>query len=200
MRVATAKAMASEVNPPEQHGPWLIKSRREVYQRDVFSVREDEVIQPDGKPGSYTTIKVTGGSAVLPFDGEHVYLAQEYRYGVGRMTLETCAGAIDEGETELEAAKRELREELAIEAARWTPLGAVELMTSRLEAPTTLFLAEELTFVEKEDDANERIEVIKRPLEEVVQMALVGELQHGTSCVLILRAHHLITQRRRKQS
>ena len=186
--------MGNEVMQSEQHGPWVIKSKREFYHHDVITVREDDVVKPDGQPGTYAMLKIAGGASVFPFGGEYVYLAQEYRYAVGRETVETCAGAIDEGESQLDAAKRELREELAIEAASWAPLGTLELMTLRIDSPSTLFLAEELTFVEKEDDDNERIKVVKKPLEEAVHLALNGEIKHASSCMLILRAHQTITQ------
>ena len=36
-----------------KNGNWTIKGRRKIFENDFFKVFEDEVIQPDGKDGTY---------------------------------------------------------------------------------------------------------------------------------------------------
>jgi len=61
----------------------------------------------------------------LTRDGRSV-MVEQYRFGVGHLTLETPGGMVDAGETSLQAAQRELLEETGYGGGRWSYLGAVE--------------------------------------------------------------------------
>ncbi|MEQ8859590.1 MAG: NUDIX hydrolase [Pseudomonadales bacterium] len=58
-------------------------------------------------------------------DGRLVMIRQ-FRFGVGYTTLEIPGGMVDAGETPLDAARRELREETGYAGGTWESLGAVE--------------------------------------------------------------------------
>jgi len=67
-------------------------------------------------------------AVILPLDGDHVVLVEQYRIPIGRNCLEMPAGLIGdedgkEGEDPLESASRELEEETGYHAERWTDLG-----------------------------------------------------------------------------
>jgi ADP-ribose pyrophosphatase len=49
-----------------QNGPWRIKQRRHIYDNPHLTFYEDEVIQPDGKPGRFAVVEVPAGVSVLP--------------------------------------------------------------------------------------------------------------------------------------
>lgn len=173
----------------KKHGPWTIKTSREAFQGKMFQVFEDKVIRPDGTDGTYSTIKIKPGVETLALDEEgFVYLVKEFRYAIGRETIECVGGGIDEDEEPIEAARRELREELGIEAEKWTELGELHHSPSIVNSPSKLFLARSLKFVEKDLDSGEVLETVKMPFSEAVEKALNGEFIHATSCVLILRA------------
>src|SRR4051812_29040722 len=109
-----------------KNGNWTIKHTRKIFENDFFKVFEDEVIQPDGKDGKYATIRFVQGAAVLPLDDDgFIYLTKQFRYALGREDLEVVSGAIED-ENPSEAARREAREELGIEAEEWTDLGVIE--------------------------------------------------------------------------
>jgi len=177
----------------KKHGPWTIKESRERFQGKMFRVFEDEVIRPDGTDGTYATIHINPGVETLALDADgFVYLVKEFRYAAGRETIECVGGGIDESEEPVEAARRELREELGIEAEEWTELGELQYATSIVTSPAKIFLARSLKFVEKDEDSGEVIETVKMPFAEAVEKALNGEFVHAISCVLILRAQHYL--------
>src|SRR5688500_13677057 len=114
-----------------QHGPWSIQETTEKHRDSFMTVHEARVIRPDGKPGTYSTVAVKPGVAVLPVDGDgSVHLVRQFRYALGAESVETACGGVEEGEAPPDAARKELREELGIEATDWIDLGAIDLDTS----------------------------------------------------------------------
>jgi 8-oxo-dGTP pyrophosphatase MutT (NUDIX family) len=175
----------------KQHGPWTIKETRRVYRDEFMEVSEDEVIRPDGKDGTFATVKFKDGAGILALDDDGLcYLVKEFRYALGREDVTIVGGTIDEEEAPIEAARRELREELGIEAEEWTEMGRMHHSTSMVDSTTTLFLARKLTFRKKDEDSGEVLETVKMPFTEAIEKALNGEFTHATTCVLILRARH----------
>ncbi|MBA3440121.1 MAG: NUDIX hydrolase [Pyrinomonadaceae bacterium] len=174
-------------------GPWVIKGTARVYQSPWIEVREDQVIRPDGKAGTFATVRMKPGVSVLALDAdESVYLTSEFRYAIERESIEVVSGAIEEDENPLDAAKRELREELGCEAEEWVELGVVDPFTSIVNSPANLFLARRLNFTATERESTEIIETIKVKLLEAVQMVMDSRITHGPSCVLILKINHYL--------
>jgi ADP-ribose pyrophosphatase len=118
-----------------------------------------------------------------------VYLTRQFRYALGQESLEVVSGAVGANEPILEAARRELREEVGIAADAWTALGRVDPDTSIVREPVWLFLAEHLRFISPEPEGTESIQLVKLPGAEAVRQVLVGGITHAPSCVLILKAH-----------
>lgn len=171
------------------HGPWTIEGTTLKYRNEHLELREDQVIQPDGEPGTYATVTAPCGVLVLPLDDEgSVYLTRQFRYAIGRESVEVVAGGIEEQESPLAAARREALEELGIEAAEWSELGTIDVDTSLLYSPMHLFLARRLTFTEPEREGTETIRTVKVPLDEAARMVRESRITHAASCVLILRA------------
>jgi ADP-ribose pyrophosphatase len=175
------------------HGPWTILASRPIYCDPWVSVSCDEVIRPDGRPGTHAVVDIKSGVAVLALDeAGFVYITDEFHYGVGRHTLEVVSGGCDPGEDPLATAQRELREELGITAAEWTSLGVVDPFTSVGVSPTQLFLARDLTFGRQAPEGTERIRCVKMPLEEAIAAVMDSRISHGPSGVLLFKTHHLL--------
>jgi 8-oxo-dGTP pyrophosphatase MutT (NUDIX family) len=171
-----------------KHGAWTIKETTEKYRDEFIAVYEDSVIRPDGKPGTYATVQLKPGVSVLPFEPDGtIYLTRQFRYATGAESIEVVSGGIDE-EDASGAALKELREELGIEAAELISLGRMDMDTSIVRSPVSLFLARGLKFTEAEQEGTERIELFKTTLEQAVGMVLRSEITHSPSCVLLLKA------------
>ncbi len=167
----------------------------EVYRTPWVEVVEDKVIRPDGTPGLFTTVRLRPGVSVLALDEEgFVHLTSEYRYAVERESVEVVSGGVEDGETPLDAAQRELREELGLEAREWIDLGPVDPFTSIVLSPARLYLARGLTHVAHAREGTEIISALRVPLSEAVEMVVRGEVTHGPSCVLILKAHRHLSK------
>jgi 8-oxo-dGTP pyrophosphatase MutT (NUDIX family) len=171
-----------------KHGPWTIKETTEKYRDEFITVYADSVIRPDGEPGTYATVHLKPGVSVLPIDTDGtIYLTRQFRYGAGAESIEAVSGGIDDGDASRSALK-ELREELGIEAAELISLGQMDMDTSIVRSPVSLFLARGLKFTEAEQEGTECIEPLKTTLDEAVGMVLRSEITHSPSCVLLLKA------------
>lgn len=170
------------------HGPWRILKTNAIYQDPWIRVRVDDVLRPDGKPGIHSVITIKPGINVVALDERgHVYLTEEFHYAVGRVTIEAVSGGIEPGEEPQTTARRELREELGLDADGWQDLGVVDPFTANVVSPTRLYLATGLRFLESAPEGTELIRPMHVPLADAVAMVLDGRITHGPTCVNLLK-------------
>lgn len=158
-----------------------------------MEVREDEVLQPDGEPGTCATVQMAQGVAILPVDEEgFVYLTRQFRYAIGRESMEVASGTVGPDEEPLEAAQREAREELGIEAEEWVELGTMDPLPAMVAAPVHLFAARDLTHTAPKREGTERLTAVKMSLNEAVALVMQGTITDGASGLLLLKAFALL--------
>lgn len=173
----------------KKHGHWTITASNLQYRNPWIELTEDKVVGPSGKRGVFGTLTVKSGVSVLALDEKgFVYLTREFHYAVGKVTIETAVGGIEKGEKPLEAAKRELKEELGITATKWNDLGYVQPLTTLVRCPMHLFLARKLSFGKAHNDADEIIKPLKVKFEKAVKMAMQGEIFAAAPVANILKA------------
>jgi ADP-ribose pyrophosphatase len=118
---------------------------------------------PMGVQGTFGIIRHPGASLAVPVlpDGR-VVLLRQYRFAVQSRILEFPAGTLDEGEDPLTTMERELQEEAGYRADRWDPLGVMLPCPGYSDEVIHLFLARELTPLEKPPagDDDEDLEVL----------------------------------------
>ena len=176
-----------------KNGPWIIKKTIPKYKNLWIDVKEDQVIRPDGKPGIFGVVDMKAGVSVLPIDENgFVYLTDEFHYAIEQDSIEVVSGGIDNNEKPLDAAKRELQEELGIIAKEWTELGLVNPYTAVIRSPAHLFLARKIEFTESNQEGTETIKLVKIKFEDAVKMVMESKITHGPSCVLILKAKEFL--------
>ena len=113
---------------------------------------------------------------------------------MGEDTIEAVSGGTDGKEKPLGTAKRELKEELGIEAREWADLGKVNPFTTVVRSPAYLFMARDLKFSGSRPEKSEIIKVLKVKLDDAVRMVMESKITHGPSCVLILKAKNFLRE------
>ncbi len=177
-------------------GPYKVKSSRVVYKNPWIKVREDKVINISGNDGIFGVVEMKAGSTVLAVNNLfEVYLVKEYKYGIERDSIELMSGGLDKGETPLEAAKRELKEEIGIVAKEWIDLGVVDPFTTVVHSPNYMFLARNIEEGTSSPDEEEKIKIIKVNFMKAVEMVIQSEITHSASCVCILKAYNYLKEK-----
>jgi len=176
-----------------RNGPWTVLGSEPKYRDDFIEVVQDRVLRPDSTPGTYATVAMKPGVAVLVVDrGDTAVLTRQFRYALGRESVEVAGGGVEAGEEPLEAARREVEEELGFVAEDWTDLGRIDLDTSIVRCPVALFLARGLSRTVARGEGSEVMANLEVPFAEAVRMVEDGRITHAPSCVLILKARRVI--------
>ena len=129
----------------------------------------------------------------LTEDGRSV-MVEQYRFGVGSCTLETPGGMVDSGETPLQAAQRELKEETGYSGGRWKSLGAVQPNPAIHSHLCHHFLAEGVTKNDSQDlGQGEAIAVHLYTIDQVRSAIVDGSLSHVLAISALSRVFDLWT-------
>ena len=177
----------------QDDNPWKTLSSRIAYQNPYITVREDKVITPGGSEGIYGVVESKPGVLIVAqTDNDEVYLIESFRYPLQSWRWEIPGGGIDDGDTPLQAAQKELAEELGLQADKWDQLGDMYPSNNGpLDDHNVVFVARDLHAVQKHHETGEAIRPPKAvPWREVLAMVQRGELTDGQSLGALL--HYLL--------
>lgn len=178
--------------PADQAYAAPVVSSEVLFSGPVFDVRRD-VLDLHGDRLTRDVVVNRGAVAVVALDDEgRVVLLRQYRHPVGLLEWELPAGLLDvPGEDPLEAARRELAEEVDLRAERWQRLLHHASSPGFSTEYLTTYLAEGLSPV-PEDERHDRegeeahLEVLRVPLEEAVAAALDGRIGNAVAIIGLL--------------
>ena len=152
---------------------------------EIFDVHRHEVHRPAWGTRTravHTIVTAHDWANVVPLtDDGRIVLVRQHRFGIDGPSLEIPGGLVDPGESPLEAARRELREEAGYEAGALTPLGALYPNPALQPTRLHMFVARGCTpaahgpaLEELEDCAVVLVEVAELP-----RLIAAGEIHHA---------------------
>lgn len=162
-----------------------IVESKEVYRCPIFRVTEDRAVDEKGGFEIRRSIVRHKGSAVMmAVDAKRrVLLVRQFRLPAGENLWELPAGRLDEGETPLAAARRELIEETGFRAKKWTKLAAFWPSPGFVQERMTIYLATELTAGTATPMDDERIESRWFTRPEIERLIETGKVQDAKTLV-----------------
>ena len=153
-------------------------SSREVYRNPWLRVREDRILRSNGAEGIYGVVEKDDCAIVLPIDGHHIYLVEQFRYTVQRRFLELPQGGWETANVDPEElARGELKEETGLIAEHMQLLGTTYVAYGYANQKMHVFLATGLTHSEKEPDPEEHdLQLHRVPVKEFESMLRDGRI------------------------
>jgi ADP-ribose pyrophosphatase len=126
-----------------------------------------------------------GSVAIVAVDGDRrVWLVRQLREAARKQLVELPAGARDEGEEPLEAAKRELREECGLTGGEWRELAAFWTTPGFCREYMHLYLAEGVEAGDADPDEDEQVEIVRWHVDELA--AQLGEIEDAKTLAGLL--------------
>jgi ADP-ribose pyrophosphatase len=167
-----------------------VVSSREAYRGPVFRVTTDYVQEPGGVQARRDVVRHQGSVVVLAVDDSDsepkVLLERQYRHAAQDHLWELPAGRIDDGESEMAAARRELLEETGYAARQWKRLLKFYASPGFLDETMALYLARDLRPGKAQPEADEVIHARLIPVSEALDMVERGAIKDAKTITGIL--------------
>ena len=152
---------------------WKVLESEYLVRRPWLTARRDRLELPDGRIiPEYYVLEYPDGVNVIAItkDGQFV-MERQYRHAARKISLELPCGVMEEGETPLEAAQRELLEETGFGGGQWKKLMELSPNPSAMSNMTHCFLAIGVEKIaEQHLDETEELSVLFMTKEEVKRM------------------------------
>lgn len=181
--------LISELLPSLPEPPPLELVSSELLASSPWRDHIDDQLRWDGHETSYSYLGVPRAVFVAAITAEDEMLfVRQYRHPVRDWTLEVPAGSVADGESSLEAARRELHEEVGGEAEDWLHLTTFFSSSAHLSLRSDAWLATGVSVGEAHPDEEERVTLVRIPLEEAIRTARQGGFAEGQTALTILLA------------
>lgn len=168
-------------------------SSEDIFDGVLLHVKRDYVKLPNGNTSVREWIKHQGASAVVPvLPNGNIIMVRQYRYPIGKVTLEIPAGKLDTpDEDPLLCAKRELSEETGYSAKSYKLLHKLATTVGFSNEWIYIYMAHDLVKGEQHPDEDEFINLVEMPLEEALHLIEQGEIFDAKSVTAILMVDKL---------
>ncbi|WP_423246832.1 NUDIX domain-containing protein [Sinomonas puerhi] len=176
--------------------PRRVLSSDTVYKGRIWDVRSDAFELADGAGVLHRDyIEHPGAVAILPMDDDgRILMLRQYRHPVGMDLWEVPAGLLDvDGESNLDAAARELAEEADLTASQWHVLADFFTSPGSSSEAIRIYLARGLSEVAPKErhertDEEAEIQFAWVHLDAAVRAVLAGRLHNPSAVVAVLAA------------
>ena len=176
-----------------------VLSSRTLFKGKVFYVTSDEVIEPSNIRARRDIVRHPGSVVVLAVDESRreprVLLEYQYRYAADQFLWELPAGRVDEGETELAAAKRELLEETGYTATRWELALKFYASPGFMTETMAIYLARDLRPGKAQPEKDEFIRKRLFAVSDLIQKVMAGKIRDGKTITGVLWFHRYMAQK-----
>ena len=144
-----------------------INGQKQVAKSRLFAIEQLDLTFSNGEERQYERMVGSGNGAVMivpMLDADTLLLVREYCAGTHSYELGFPKGLIDPGEQAIEAANRELKEEVGYGAKQLELLHKVAMAPAFFSGTMEIFIAQQLYPEKLEGDEPEPLVLVKWPL------------------------------------
>ena len=172
-----------------------ILSRETVFTAHAFEVEALNVRLPDQRIRQYDLVNHRDSATILPIDQDgDIWFVRQYRMGSESELLELPAGVMDDQETAMDCALREIREEIGMAAGDMQQIGSMYLVPGYSNELNHVFLARKLTPSPLDKDEDEFLSIQKIHIHEIRQLVEKSGLIDGKSLAALFLAWPKLTE------
>lgn len=170
-----------------------------IFQGKFIHLRKDRITLPDGSSAIREVVEHPGVAAIVPLTTrQEVILVRQWRYPIGKVSIEIPAGKLSPHEEPLECAKRELAEETGFGAKSWQHLISFYASPGFCDEEMHLYIARDLVVSDARPDDDEFVEPLVVPLEAALEMIETGEIVDAKSIIGLLEAARILLREEQK--
>ncbi len=170
---------------------WKSGKKEAIYQGPIFDINHVERTSSDGRVSTFVEVDAALWVTTIPYyrneEGIPMFvMVDQFRHGSATVTREFPAGIVDPGEEPEDAAVRELAEETGLVGNTITLLGDVNPNSAFMNNRSYFYLVEDVTKEQNQSlDANEQLEVIEVPVNEVIEKMGTGIYDNGIMMIAL---------------
>ena len=153
-----------------------------------ITVKTYDVELSDGHKSFREIIHHPGGVVAVAQKGSKILMVKQFRFAIGKVSLELPAGKLEKGENPDDAVKRELEEETGYIAKTWKSLGYINTTPGICDEKLYLYYANDLEFTKQHPDEGEILEFYEYELEELIEMIKDGRINDSKTICALTRA------------
>jgi len=172
-----------------------INSQKQVAKSRLFTIEQLDLTFSNGEQRHYERVPGSGKGAVMivpMLDDDTLLLVREYCAGTHSYELGFPKGLIDPGESSIQAANRELKEEISYGSERLIPLSQMMMAPAFFNAKMDIFIAKDLYVAELEGDEPEPLEVVPWAIKDYKNLLQQLDFKEARSiAALMLLIDHL---------
>ncbi|MDT8319029.1 MAG: ADP compounds hydrolase NudE [Xanthomonadales bacterium] len=190
---------ADEQTPPgsgEKPLP-IIHAREERHAGRSITIEQLDLEFSNGEKRSYQRMKPRGLGAVIivpMLDDETVLLAREYAAGLHHYEIGLPKGRLEDGESVLEGAQREMKEEIGYGARNLMILTRLSLAPGYMTHITHVVLARDLYPEKLPGDEPEELEVVPWPIADLRRLTARDDCTEGRSIAALYIARDYLLE------
>lgn len=166
-----------------------LKERKLIHKGSILDYYCDEMQFTNGSTEKWDYIDHKPVVAIVPYDEDgNIICVKQYRHAVQELSIEIPAGGINDNESPMEGALRELREETGYICDLDTVVPLIEMYTSigYTNEKIYIFTGQVIEKTKRELDLNENIDVLKISLKEIKQMIFDMKIRDGKTIGAIM--------------
>jgi ADP-ribose pyrophosphatase len=160
--------------------PWKKLSESILFRNPWWTCKRDTFELPSGKPGEYHYVHTNGSSMVIPVLGDGtLVLVNQYRYLMGKESMEFPCGSVKERSNHDETARHELVEETGYSAKGLSKVGKFNPYNGVTDEMCHVYIARDLEFVGGTPDETEEFEIVLMAPSEIDERIRTGVIWDG---------------------